>query len=95
MKKTPAAVASIHLEGLPDWLEIGFGSLWVSNGGLGAVQRIDPDTNKVIAETLFVSPKTVEANLARAYRKLGISTRAELGAVLGRETPDSSPAGRP
>jgi hypothetical protein len=23
-----AAVASIHLEGFPDWLEIGFGSLW-------------------------------------------------------------------
>ena len=35
------ALASIHLEGFPDWLEIGFGSLWVSNPGLGAVQRID------------------------------------------------------
>ncbi|MFI7432400.1 response regulator transcription factor [Micromonospora haikouensis] len=41
-------------------------------------------TNRVIADTLFISPKTVEANLARAYRKLGISSRAELGAVLGR-----------
>jgi len=27
-----------------------------------------------------MSPKTVEANLARAYRKLGIRSRAELGA---------------
>ena len=26
-----AADASIRLEGFPDWLEIGFGSLWVSN----------------------------------------------------------------
>ena len=51
-----AASASIHLDGFPDWLEIGFGSLWVSNEGLGAVQRIDPDTNKVIAEVKVNSP---------------------------------------
>jgi DNA-binding NarL/FixJ family response regulator len=38
--------------------------------------------NREIAERLFVSPKTVEANLARAYRKLGIRSRAELGAAL-------------
>ena len=31
---------------------------------------------------LFMSPKTVEANLARVYRKLGIRSRAELGARL-------------
>ena len=29
-------------------------------------------TNREIAERIFVSPKTVEANLSRAYRKLGI-----------------------
>ncbi|WDZ83463.1 helix-turn-helix transcriptional regulator [Micromonospora cathayae] len=39
-------------------------------------------TNRAIADELFVSPKTVEANLARVYRKLGIATRAELGAVM-------------
>ncbi len=39
-------------------------------------------TNRAIADALFVSPKTVEANLARVYRKLGITTRAELGAVM-------------
>lgn len=39
-------------------------------------------TNRAIADALFVSPKTVEANLARIYRKLGIATRAELGAVM-------------
>ena len=32
-----------------------------------------------------MSPKTVEANLARAYRKLGIRSRAQLGARLGAE----------
>jgi DNA-binding CsgD family transcriptional regulator len=39
-------------------------------------------TNREIAERLFVSRKTVEANLARAYRKLGIRSRAELGALM-------------
>ncbi|MFC0032295.1 AAA family ATPase [Micromonospora chaiyaphumensis] len=44
-------------------------------------------TNRAIADALFISPKTVEANLARVYRKLGISTRAELGAAMGRPAP--------
>jgi DNA-binding CsgD family transcriptional regulator len=35
-----------------------------------------------VAAALFLSPKTVEANLARAYRKLGITSRAELGARM-------------
>jgi DNA-binding CsgD family transcriptional regulator len=39
-------------------------------------------TNREVAAQLFMSPKTVEANLARAYRKLGIHSRAELGARL-------------
>jgi DNA-binding NarL/FixJ family response regulator len=41
--------------------------------------------NREVAAQLFMSPKTVEANLARAYRKLGIRSRAELGARLGEE----------
>jgi len=36
-------------------------------------------SNRRVAAGLSISVKTVEANLARAYRKLGISTRAELG----------------
>ena len=39
-------------------------------------------TNREVAAQLFLSPKTVEANLARVYRKLGIHSRAELGARL-------------
>lgn len=39
-------------------------------------------TNREVAAALFMSPKTVEANLSRAYRKLGISSRAELGAHI-------------
>jgi DNA-binding CsgD family transcriptional regulator len=40
-------------------------------------------TNRDAAAALFISPKTVEANLARIYRKLGIKTRAELGRLIG------------
>jgi DNA-binding CsgD family transcriptional regulator len=36
-------------------------------------------TNRAVAGALFISPKTVEANLARVYRKLCIRSRAELG----------------
>jgi DNA-binding CsgD family transcriptional regulator len=39
-------------------------------------------TNHDIAAALFLSRRTVEANLARAYRKLGIGSRGELGAVM-------------
>jgi DNA-binding CsgD family transcriptional regulator len=44
-------------------------------------------TNREVAAQLFMSPKTVEANLARAYVKLGIHSRAELGARLGAAGP--------
>ena len=36
----------------------------------------------MIAEQIFVSPKTVESNLARVYRKLSIRSRAELGRAM-------------
>lgn len=39
-------------------------------------------TNKQIAARLFVSPRTVQANLARVYEKLSIGSRAELGARM-------------
>lgn len=37
-------------------------------------------TNREVATELFVTPKTVEANLTRIYAKLGIRSRAELAA---------------
>jgi DNA-binding CsgD family transcriptional regulator len=40
-------------------------------------------TNREVAAELFISPKTVEANLARVYRKLDIRSRAELGRLMG------------
>ena len=39
-------------------------------------------TSRQIAEQLFVSPRTVDAHLSHIYRKLGISTRARLAALV-------------
>lgn len=46
--------------------------------------------NREIADLLFISRKTVEANLTHIYRKLGIRSRAQLGTALprgGSQTP--------
>jgi DNA-binding CsgD family transcriptional regulator/predicted negative regulator of RcsB-dependent stress response len=42
-------------------------------------------TNREIAQTLFVTPKTVEYHLRNVYRKLGIETRRELADALRLE----------
>jgi DNA-binding CsgD family transcriptional regulator len=38
----------------------------------------DGHSNKEIAALMYVSPKTVEANLSRVYAKLGVGSRTEL-----------------
>ena len=40
-------------------------------------------SNPEIAQSLFVTRKTVETHLGQVYRKLGISGRGELGRALG------------
>jgi DNA-binding NarL/FixJ family response regulator len=44
-------------------------------------------TNREIAVTAFMSQKTVEANLSRIYRKLGIRSRAQLALRLKEGAP--------
>jgi DNA-binding NarL/FixJ family response regulator len=39
-------------------------------------------TNKDIAQLLYVTPKTVEVHLSNTYRKLGIRSRRELVEAL-------------
>jgi DNA-binding NarL/FixJ family response regulator len=39
-------------------------------------------TNRDIAQILYVTPKTVEVHLSNSYRKLGIASRRELPAAL-------------
>ena len=40
-------------------------------------------TNREVAATLFVTPKTVESALTRVYRKLGVRSRTELARRFG------------
>jgi DNA-binding CsgD family transcriptional regulator len=46
-------------------------------------------TNREVAQAAFLSPKTVDNVLGRVYRKLAISSRAELGAVMAGAARDS------
>ncbi|MEU4835931.1 AAA family ATPase [Streptosporangium sp. NPDC023615] len=48
-------------------------------------------TNREVAGRMFISAKTVEANLTRIYRKLGVRNRSELAGLGTR----SEAAGRP
>jgi DNA-binding CsgD family transcriptional regulator len=45
-------------------------------------------TNRQVATAAFLAPKTIDNVLGRVYRKLGIASRAELGAVMaGSDSP--------
>jgi DNA-binding CsgD family transcriptional regulator len=49
-------------------------------------------TNREIAQELFVTEKTVEAHLGRAYRKLGIRSRWQLASALAGSDAEGSRA---
>ena len=40
--------------------------------------------NREIAESLYVTVRTVEFHLSHSYRKLGIDSRGKLAAALGQ-----------
>jgi ATP/maltotriose-dependent transcriptional regulator MalT len=48
-------------------------------------------TNREAGAALFLSPKTIEAHLGRAYRKLNVRSRTELAALLARDDVLASP----
>ncbi|MFI9610483.1 ATP-binding protein [Streptomyces sp. NPDC052023] len=52
-------------------------------------------TNRQIADRLFLSHRTVGSHLYRIFPKLGITTRAQLGAALGTVLVGASASGRP
>jgi len=43
-------IATIELGGKPDWTVITDDAVWVSNSELRTIQRIDPETNEVVAQ---------------------------------------------
>ena len=49
-------------------------------------------SNKEIAQALFVTAKTVEQHLGRAYRKLDINSRRRLTAALAGRDEAAAPA---
>lgn len=51
-----AASATLIIKGYPDWIEVGKDAVWISNGGLNLMQRIDPKMNRVIAEVKVQEP---------------------------------------
>ncbi|MEV0715404.1 AAA family ATPase [Asanoa sp. NPDC050611] len=76
LARTPGRAASSTMELTPTELRV---------ARLAAAGQ----TNRAIADALFISPKTVEANLARAYRKLGITNRAQLAIAMIQVPPGS------
>jgi DNA-binding CsgD family transcriptional regulator len=54
-------------------------------------------TNQHVADALFISPRTVEWNLSKVYRKLHVRSRSELAAKLARQgsEPTTSIPGKP
>jgi DNA-binding CsgD family transcriptional regulator len=52
-------------------------------------------TYRHAADTLFMSPKTVQWNVSKIYRKLGVTSRSELIKHLEDSGPAGSPAAGP
>jgi len=50
-------------------------------------------TNREVAQSLFVTVKTVEVHLSHVYRKLDIGSRRQLSAAFG--APATEPVGTP
>jgi virginiamycin B lyase len=48
------SVATLRLEGYPDWIEMTDGSVWISNGNF--MQRFNPETNDMVAEVELEKP---------------------------------------
>ena len=46
-------------------------------------------TNREIAQTLFITSRTVEGHLTSVFRKLHLDSREELPAALARDAPVS------
>ena len=102
------AAGQFEAAGAAGWAALAHQELRRARAGRGGREQLTPTERQIatlatsglrnadIAARLFLSPKTVEANLSRAYRKLGIRSRAELGRHLAAEAlAEPSPASGP
>jgi DNA-binding CsgD family transcriptional regulator len=88
------AAAVFDEAGASRWAAVARGELGRAPGRRGSADRLTPTElqvaelavaglrNTEIAARLFLSGKTVEANLSRVYRKLGVRSRTELAAKM-------------
>jgi DNA-binding CsgD family transcriptional regulator len=77
----PAARAQ-ELGHVPSWRRIQMLDALTASERRAAQLAADGMTNKEIAQTLFVTIKTVEVHLSHAYCKLEITSRSELDTAL-------------
>ena len=88
------AAAVFDAAGASRWAAVAREELGRARGRRGSADRLTPAElqvaelavaglrNTEIAARLFLSGKTVEANLSRVYRKLGVRSRTELAAKM-------------
>jgi DNA-binding CsgD family transcriptional regulator len=88
------AAAVFDAAGAPGWAAVAREELGRAQGRRGSAGRLTPTElqvaelavaglrNSEIAARMFLSGKTVEANLSRIYRKLGVRSRTELAARM-------------
>jgi ATP/maltotriose-dependent transcriptional regulator MalT len=98
------AAAVFDGAGAPRWAAVAREELGRAQGRRGSSDRLTPTELRVaelavaglrnteIATRLFLSGKTVEANLSRVYRKLGVRSRTELAAKMPSPGAAAAPA---
>jgi len=97
-----AALDGFETLGAPLWAERARAELARVGGRAPADGALTPTERRVAeliaagrtyqeaADELFISPKTVQWNLSKVYKKLGIKSRAELPAVINPAIPPVS-----
>ncbi len=102
-----AALNSFELIGAPLWAERARAELARIGGRALAADALTPTEQRVaelvaaggtyreVADALFISPKTVQWNLSKIYRKLGIRSRSQLAASLAAAHGDESTPAEP
>ena len=101
------AVSVLGQSGAPGWAAVARDELTRARVRRGSAERLTPTEqavcehaasglrNNEIAARMFLSDKTVEANLTRAYRKLGVRSRSQLAAALASGAASPPAEGQP